>query len=198
MNIYDTSALAPVGAGTVLASPQPTSAGFDWGGMAGVATQLIGGLAGAFATDAKGQNDYAYEMYQAEVAEINRGIKLDQQKDIVIQGQIQIAEHTRQVGDAIASNIVKQGGSGFQIAEDSIGAISRMGDRQGKEIGKNIENAYMEVGYEALGLSMSEAGHKLSAENKKSSARTTALTQGVTAIGSATQKLGAFMPKRIK
>ncbi len=160
-----------------------------------MATQAIGGIAGAFATDQIGQNNAAYEYYQAEVAKINADIKLDQQKDILVQGQIQLAEQSRQVGEAIATNINKQGGSGFQISEDSIDAISRMGDRQAVETRKNIENAYLEVGYEALGLQSSAVGHELAARNEASSARSTALTKGIMTVGNAATKLGAFTRK---
>ena len=194
-NFFDTSAISPVGTGTVLAQPQAAPASFDLAGIFGIATQAVGGIASAFAEDQTGQNDAAYQYYQAEVARINRDIKLDQQDDIIRQGQIQLAEQSRQVGDAIATNIAAQGGSGFQISEDRIEAISRMGDRQSVEIRKNIENAYLEVGYEALGLESSAVGHDMAARNIASSARTTALTKGAFAVGNAAQKLGAFIGK---
>jgi len=176
------------------AAPAATQ-NFDLAGLFGVATQAIGGIAGAFAIDQQGQNDAAYEYFQAEVARINADIKLDQQKDILRQGQIQLGEESRQVGEAIASNIAAQGGSGFQVSEDSIDAISRMGDRQSVETRKSIENSFLQVGYEALGLETSAVGHEMSARNKRSSARTTALTKGIVSVGNAAVKLGAFTRK---
>ena len=177
------------------AATTTTTGGFDWGGAAGTATQLIGGLAGAFTADQISKNNEAYELYQAEIAKINYEIKLDQQKDILIQGQIQLAEHSRQVGDAIADNINAQGGGGFQISDDAITSISRMGDRQADEIRKSVNNSYLQVGYEALGLKYTATQHELAAQNERDSGRTTALTKGASAISGAANsfnKLGAF------
>lgn len=164
-------------------------------GMLGVGMQMIGGLAGAFATDQQGAIDEAYANYQADVDALNAKISRMTQQDILEQGQVQIGDFTRQVGEAVADDIVAQASSGLIVSEDSVNAIMRMGARQTEQLRKGIEDDAFAAGLEGLSLDASAAGKRASGAAKRSAARTTALTSGIGTIGSGItklDKLGAF------